>query len=655
MRPTLPPGAAVAHATKVAIESPHRYTRQMGELPCGTLLGGFRIEELVGRGGMGAVYRARQLDLDRDVALKVISPDRVEDPGARERLVREARAAAAVEHPNVLPVHAAGIDRDRAYVVMRFVPGDDLRTRVRIDGPLAPARAVPIVVQIAEALDAIHAAGFVHRDVKPANVLVDGRDHAYVADFGLARAAAATSGLTASGQWVGTTDFAAPEQIRGDAVDARTDVYALGGVLYFLLCGKPPFAGRDPEATLWAQLAQPPPVPSDSDPALAPFDTVVTRALAKRPGGRYASAGDLGRAAVAADGGAPAARERSVARGAAASSGSVTAPARRPRHGRTRIIAALLAVLIGAGALGAAMLSADDPERRPSSPTRADRLPAVGPTFTGVGHRPRDVAYAEDRLWVLSASRPRLTQLDPATGERVGAQPFVGEGTVDLDARGHVLWTANRRRREVRRIDVRTGAIQRIRSPLPPVLVAATRDGAWVVGSPGGARPDKLWHLEDDGTRSAPARKFVRGIGAVAVGGGSVWVANAALNRVFELRPDGRTRGEEFGPGIAVALAWGAGALFATVDPLTVARFEPRTQEEVHHGIGAQGVRQLAVADGRVFVADNGGSRVVVADPETLDTVAALDVPPNPYGMTAGGGHVWVTGTGDDTVTRIDY
>ncbi|MET0769593.1 MAG: serine/threonine-protein kinase, partial [Solirubrobacteraceae bacterium] len=165
----------------------------MGELPSGTLIGGFRIEELVGRGGMGAVYRARQLDLDRDVALKVIAPDRVEEPGARERLVREARAAAAVEHPNVLPVHAAGIDRDRAYVVMRYVPGDDLKTLVRLEGPFEPARTAAVVMQLAEALDAIHAAGYVHRDVKPANVLVDARGHAYVADFGLARAAAATS------------------------------------------------------------------------------------------------------------------------------------------------------------------------------------------------------------------------------------------------------------------------------------------------------------------------------------------------------------------------------------------------------------------------------------------------------------------------------
>ena len=635
----------------------------MGELPPGSLLGGFRIDALVGRGGMGAVYRARQLDLDRDVALKVISPERVEDPDARERLVREARAAAAVEHPNVLPVHAAGVDLDRAYVVMRYVAGDDLRTLVRLEGPLAPARAVALAAQVAEALDAIHAAGYVHRDVKPANVLVDRRGHAYLADFGLARAAAATSGLTGSGRWVGTADFAAPEQIRGDAVDARSDVYALGGVLYYLLCGTAPFAGRPPDATLWAQLTEPPPMPSAHDPALAPFDAVLARALAKDPAGRQPSAGDLGRAAIAAAGGAPAAPERSVARGAAAPSGSATAPAARPRRGapsRAAIaVAACAVVLLGGGVVGAAMLSADDPALVPvpvPTPGAAARPapPTVGPTFRDVGHRPRDVAYAVGRLWVLSASRSRLVQLDPATGERTGAQPEVGVGTVDLDARGAVLWTANRRRGEVLRIDARTGAIRRFRPPLPPVLVAATRDGAWVAGSDGEGTPDVLWRLGDDGTPRAPGREFGSGIGALAVGGGSVWVANTELPRVLELGADGRSRGAEFAPGEPFAFAWGADALFASVGPVYAARFKPRTQAELHRGL-AQGPRQLAVAGGRVFVADDGGNRVVVADPETLEPVAALDVPPNPYGMTAGGGHVWVTGTGEDTVTRIDY
>src|SRR4051794_6872618 len=199
----------------------------MGLLAPGAVLAGYRIESVVGRGGMGVVYRARELELNRVVALKVIAPELLEDAGVRERFLREARTAASIEHPNVIPVHAAG-DRDGvAFLVMRFIEGDDLRTLVRRGGPLAPGRAVEILAQAAAGLDAIHHAGYVHRDVKPANVLIDREGHVYVTDFGLAKQVLSRSGGTGSGQWVGTLDYVAPEQIRGGQVDARADVYAL--------------------------------------------------------------------------------------------------------------------------------------------------------------------------------------------------------------------------------------------------------------------------------------------------------------------------------------------------------------------------------------------------------------------------------------------
>src|SRR3954454_1089718 len=159
----------------------------MGPLAPGIVFAGHRIESLVGRGGMGVVYRARELDLDRAVALKVIAPELLEAPAIRARFVREARAAASIEHPNVIPVHAAGERDGVAYLVMRFVEGDDLRTLVRRDGPPSPGRVAGVVGDIGEALDAIHRAGLVHRDVKPANVLVDRRGHVYLSDFGLAK------------------------------------------------------------------------------------------------------------------------------------------------------------------------------------------------------------------------------------------------------------------------------------------------------------------------------------------------------------------------------------------------------------------------------------------------------------------------------------
>src|SRR3954447_24562747 len=269
----------------------------------GALVAGYQIESVVGRGGMGVVYRARELDLDRVVAVKVIAPELLEDADIRARFLREARAAASIEHPNVIPVHAAGERDGVAYLVMRFVEGDDLRTLVRRDGPPSASHAADVIGDIGEALDAIHRAGLVHRDVKPANVLVDRRGHVYLSDFGLAKQVLSHAGstATASGQWVGTLDYIAPEQIRGGAVDARADVYALGGLLHFLLTGHVPFERDADEAKLWAQLSDPPPVPSEQRPELPrALDAVVARAMAKLPEDRCLSAGDLGRAVRAA-------------------------------------------------------------------------------------------------------------------------------------------------------------------------------------------------------------------------------------------------------------------------------------------------------------------------------------------------------------------
>ena len=205
---------------------------------------------------------------------------------------------------------------------MRYVAGDDLRTLVRREGPLEPARAARIVAQTGAALDAAHAAGLVHRDVKPANVLLGPGDHVYLTDFGLTKQARSlgTAHTTRTGHWVGTLDYVAPEQIRGERVDARADVYALGCVLFFALCGTVPFAREGDEARLWAHLHEAPPRPSAVVPSVpGGFDAVIARALAKAPDDRYPSAGDLGRAAAAAAAGAAVgATERRVAVGAAA-------------------------------------------------------------------------------------------------------------------------------------------------------------------------------------------------------------------------------------------------------------------------------------------------------------------------------------------------
>ncbi|MBW3607421.1 MAG: protein kinase [Actinobacteria bacterium] len=304
----------------------------MPELTSGELLGGCRVEGVIARGGMGIVYRAVQLDLQRPVALKVITSDRAGDPEFRERFARESRMAAAIDHPNVVPVYAAGEDRGALYIVMRYVPGRDLHALIKDAGPLPAARAAAIVAQVAAALDVAHAAGLVHRDVKPANVLLaaGSGDHAYLSDFGLMRTLDPLEPLTDSGSWIGTVDFASPEQLAGERVDARSDVYSLGCVLYASLTGLPPFARETVPATLLAHMRDPVPRPSTKG-ADQLFDRVVARALAKEPDDRYPSAGDLGRAALAAARGAPVTEtERTVAIGSAAPGGvearEVTAP-----------------------------------------------------------------------------------------------------------------------------------------------------------------------------------------------------------------------------------------------------------------------------------------------------------------------------------------
>ena len=318
------------------------YLNSMGELASGTVFAGHRIESVAGRGGMGVVYRATQLALDRTVALKVIAPGLLEDQTVRNRFVRESKVAASIDHPNVIPIYYAGEEDGIAYIAMRYVAGDDIRSLVRREGHLEPQRAAKLVAQLGSALDEAHAAGLVHRDIKPANVLLTSEDHVYLTDFGLTKHALSVAGSTKPGHWVGTLDYVAPEQIRGERIDARADVYALGCLLFYALTGDVPFKRESDEARLWAHLSEPPPKPSEHGVPDA-FDPVIERALAKDPEERYPSAGDLGRAALAAAvNRRPTERERLVAKGAAApiESPTVTAasiPKAASNHDETRL------------------------------------------------------------------------------------------------------------------------------------------------------------------------------------------------------------------------------------------------------------------------------------------------------------------------------
>jgi serine/threonine protein kinase len=253
---------------------------------------------------MGNVYLAREPGLDRQVALKVIRAEFADDPTFRRRFASESRAAASIEHPGVVSVYRAGEHRGRLYLAMRYVRGLDLQARIATEQSLPLDRAASLVAEVAEALDAIHAAGLVHRDVKPANVIVagqDGGENAFLTDFGLAKGATSSSDVTRTGELIGTLDYLAPEQIEGRPIDARTDVYALGCVLFQLVTGEVPFPGRESGAKLWAHINEPPPAASARAGAhLARLDPVLRRAMAKDPAERFQSAGDFGRGAMAA-------------------------------------------------------------------------------------------------------------------------------------------------------------------------------------------------------------------------------------------------------------------------------------------------------------------------------------------------------------------
>ena len=256
---------------------------------------GYKIEEEAGRGGWSVVYRAVQASLNRPVALKVMAPELASDPGFRARFRRECEIAASLDHPHVVPIYDAGEAGGILYVAMRWVHGADLAALA----PLDAARAVRIVTQVGAALDAAHARGLVHRDVKPGNVLIEQRadgDHAYLTDFGLTKEISPDPGLTEAGRWLGTVDFAAPEQIRGQPTDPRSDAYSLGCVLGFALTGAVPYPRATPAATMQAHLQEPPP---QLPPPHSALNGVLARALAKNPDWRFQTAGELGRAAGA--------------------------------------------------------------------------------------------------------------------------------------------------------------------------------------------------------------------------------------------------------------------------------------------------------------------------------------------------------------------
>lgn len=423
----------------------------MTELDTDPVIVGYRIEGLAGQGGMGIVYRATQLALGRPVALKLISPQLAADPLFRERFQRESRLAASIDHPNVIPVYEAGEANGSLFLSMRWVEGYDLETLIRRGGGVEPERAARIVSQVAGALDAAHARGLVHRDVKPANVLIvgDRADHVYLTDFGLVKRMSASGQLTKSGQLLGTIDYIAPEQIRGKGNDARTDVYALGCVLFRCLTGRVPFDTDNEVAKIYAHLNEPPPKPSDLVPGL-PFalDEVVARAMAKEPEQRYASAGDLGRETLDA----AEIRPRATAAAPTADTRRLIGP-----KGRRSVAGLALGSVLAAGGLAVGLALTGAFGGQDPAPVRSHHVlgtPADGTLLRVRGGGPVYVVKAGARFPVPHGELPRFgysrDDVETVSAARLRQIPKLPrEGALVRAYGSSVIWVVRRGKRRL--------------------------------------------------------------------------------------------------------------------------------------------------------------------------------------------------------------
>jgi DNA-binding SARP family transcriptional activator len=565
------------------------------DLQPGTGFAGYRIEGVLGRGGMSVVYLADHERLQRKVALKVLAPQLAQDERFRERFERESRLAAAIEHPNVIPIYEAGGSAGELFIAMRYVEGTDLRSVLQ-EGPLDAARAITIVQQIGAALDAAHEQGLVHRDVKPGNVLLARKrasepgEHVYLSDFGLTKRSASDSGITGTGQFVGTLDYAAPEQFEGGTPDARTDVYSLGCVLFECLTGSPPFSSESDAGLMYAHLQQPPPSVSSERPDLPPgVDRVIAKAMAKAPIDRYPTAGELAQDAAAELGEPIGGRAR---------------PPGRIRRRRIGAIAAALAVLAVVGTLLAIRSKEGSPPRNGRSdgsgtaaavvldvrravaaidPRDGTILDAVGSldleTFDG-SVRP-ELAAGVDAVWVIDGFK--LIKLDPASGsmEQLSLNGAGGRGFVPMVATGSGL----------------------------VVITNAT------------------------------------------VGGVPADVPTGSISRITKTNQE--MGGSYESTGGATDIAVGAGTVWATFDARTLLSIDPRTLLERQRWQLSGGLDAVAVGRGSVWVGDREGARIWRVDPRTGIPTGPFELDGGMDGIAALGGTAWVLDREGGTVTPV--
>jgi DNA-binding beta-propeller fold protein YncE len=597
----------------------------VGDPAIGSTLAGYRIESLVARGGMGVVYRATQLALERPVALKVIAGELAGQPGFRERFLRESRLAARLDHPSVVPVYDAREEDGELIVAMRLVEGGDLRRLIERERRLEPPRAIGLLSQVAEALDAAHAAGIVHRDVKPHNILVEG-ERAYLSDFGLAKAIEGT-GAGSSASVVGTVEYMAPEQWRGEKVGPAADVYSLGCVLYEALTGIVPYARKE----------------ADTEPELPKgIEAVIERAVAKDPADRYATAGALIEAARERQGATPAAT-RVLSAGSerpAPRVGLASAP-RRPRVSACarQWIGASVALLAGAVALAVVLFGGD-------GVAVSDPIPVADP--------PLRLAVGPHKTWVTSARDGTLSAIDSET-LKVTARTRLGRGVSGVTIGVGSVWVSNPRAGAVLRIDSDGHVIARVE--------IGGRPGAVTFAS------GRLWVADEDGAGISAIdaetnRPVARGIAPhtaplrLASGAGAVWVSSASTGVIRRID----TASADAGPPIRVGrgpagITVGGGMVWvANSRSGTVTRVDPSLRAILGDPIPV-GARPGGIDAGTatVWVASTADATVTRLDIRTGESTGEpIGVGPSPGAVAVGSSAVWVASNEDGTVTRIE-
>jgi tRNA A-37 threonylcarbamoyl transferase component Bud32 len=594
------------------------------DLEPGTEFAGYRIERTLGRGGMGVVYLAEHDRLKRKVALKVLAHELADDQRFRERFVRESELAASLDEPNVLPVYDAGEHEGGLYIAMRYVVGTDLRGLID-ESPLSLDDALTVVDGVARALDAAHAEGLVHRDVKPANILLVRStgsrviEHVYLTDFGLTKRSASNSDLTGTGVFVGTLEYAAPEQFEGSTLGPPTDVYSLGCVLFECLTGEPPFRRQQDAAVMYAHLHDPVPSATAQRPELpSGIDQVIEKAMAKRPVDRYTTAGEL----VAAFRGA---------------TGGDRLPVLGRTRSRTKAWLAVTGAVIAVGvalAIVALTRGQDDPgSGGPSPAAAASVLPAgslarIDPGTRDASRVIRDapglgrdadirpnLAIGEGGVWMHvwpDGANALLQHFDEATGNDRGRLLTQSAGS-GLAVGSRTVWFNNNGEARVHRINPLT------HEALTPVAI-----GTGVVTD-------------------------------IVLGGGSLWVGSSHGTLTAFDPLTGRRLNEIEIEGTPDAIAYSEDSIWV-MDSLQseVIRVDPVARRVVARISLSGNLKDIAAGDGGVWVLDATAGTTTEIDPLTDEPGSIIGLGPAPSAIAVGLGYGWISDGEDGNLYRID-